>query len=135
MLLSGLVLSPGPDIADELAWMGEKRKEKFIEHVSFACTGLWVEAARARSTVAMPGFLQKARLCPQLALVPRNPENEKAPCSQPTHSAPVTRVIARFGDEHVVVFTAKWKRNRGTHRKIWKLDRVKDIPCVCPAVS
>lgn len=29
LLLSGLVFSPGPDIADELAWMGEKSEERF----------------------------------------------------------------------------------------------------------
>lgn len=44
LLLSGLVLSPGPDITDELACREGESKERLIEQVSFAHTGVCVTA-------------------------------------------------------------------------------------------
>lgn len=67
LLLSGLVLSPGPDITDELAWKG---REEQREQMSFARTRVWVGKQQALCTATMPGFLWKATAFPLLALVP-----------------------------------------------------------------
>lgn len=83
---------------------------------------MWVGAQRARGTAAIPGFLWKARVCPQLAPVPRNPKTEKMSRGQPTRSAPLMGVISAFGNQHVVIFTARRKRKCVMCRKTWKSD-------------
>lgn len=72
---------------------------------------------RARDMAAIPGFLWKARVSPQLGPVPQNPETEK------NVSASLMGVISALGDQRVVIFTARWKRMHVMCRKAWKLDR------------
>lgn len=74
----------------------------------------------AQGTAAILGFLWKAWVCPLLAPMPQNPETEKMSQGQPAHSVPLMGVTATFGDQHMVIFTARWKRKCMMCRKTWK---------------
>jgi len=78
-------------------------------------------------------------VCPLLTPLPQNPETEKHLSGSDRFFSPLLNidfatlarsdmVTALLGEQHMVIFTARWERKSMTYRTL-----MKKVTCMCPA--